>query len=126
MTISLATAGLPADAPKKPKRHGGEKRGNSYARRARKNKMLRLYGPFCAEHTTEAVDVTREFDKSQCAACDETKCACVHCGDLLTFETVEADRIIPGGTYRWENVQPACRRCNLQRSDNADWTLATS
>jgi hypothetical protein len=47
---------------------------------------------------------------------------CVHCGGWLTFETVEADRIIPGGSYRRDNVQPSCRPCNLYRSDNEEWT----
>jgi len=83
------------------KRHGGEKRGNSYARRARKLWMLATWG-------------------------DGEKCPCVFCGISLSFETVEADRIIPGGTYRRENVQPACRPCNLSKSDNPNWapTLA--
>jgi hypothetical protein len=50
--------------------------------------------------------------------------ACVHgCGSMLTFETVEADRIIPGGPYARHNTQPACRTCNLMRSDNAEWLL---
>ena len=83
---------------KKAKRAGEEKRGNSADRRARKVWMLKVWG-------------------------DGEKCPCVHCGDPLSYETVEADRIVPGGSYRRDNVQPACRRCNLRRSDNADWTL---
>jgi hypothetical protein len=81
------------------KRHGGEKRGSSYARRARKLWMLATWG-------------------------DGEKCPCVHCGAQLSFTEVEADRIIPGGSYRHENVQPACRACNLQRSDDASWSYA--
>lgn len=77
-------------------RHGGEKRGNSYARRARKMWMLATWG-------------------------DGEKCPCVFCGRIVDFETVEADRIIPGGSYRRENVQPACKPCNLSKSDNAEW-----
>jgi hypothetical protein len=54
---------------------------------------------------------------------DGSRCRCVHgCGTVLTYETVEADRIIPGGSYRHENIQPACRPCNLARSDDADLT----
>lgn len=78
-------------------RAGGEKRGNSYARRARKLWMLKTWG-------------------------DGTKCPCVHCAATLDYDTVEADRIIPGGSYRRENVQPACRSCNLARSNNAEWS----
>jgi 5-methylcytosine-specific restriction endonuclease McrA len=55
---------------------------------------------------------------------DGSQCPCVHCGGLLSYTTVEADRIIPGsqgGSYRRENVQPACRRCNASRQDNPDW-----
>jgi hypothetical protein len=83
----------------KPKRHGGEKRGNSYARRARKLWMLLTWG-------------------------NGDTCPCVHCDTDLTFNTVEADRIIPGGSYRRDNVQPACRKCNLSRSNNVAWTPA--
>ncbi len=52
---------------------------------------------------------------------DGSSCECVHCGTGLTYETVEADRIVPGGSYRRDNVQPACRGCNARRSDNAEW-----
>lgn len=46
---------------------------------------------------------------------------CVHCGTKVDYETVEADRIEPGGTYRRSNVQPSCRPCNIKRSDNPYW-----
>ena len=71
-------------------RPGGEKRGNSYARRARKLWMLLWYG-------------------------DGHTCRCVHCHAPLTFRTVEADRIIPGASYRRENIQPSCSPCNKRR-----------
>lgn len=73
-------------------RHGGDKRGSAASRRARKHWMLATRG-------------------------DGITCPCVWCGESLTFETVEADRITAGGSYRRENVQPACRGCNLERSD---------
>lgn len=79
------------------KRHGGDKRGSAAARRARKVWMLATWG-------------------------DGEKCPCVHCGCELDFATVEADRIVPGGSYRRDNVQPACRGCNLARSDNEGWS----
>ena len=42
-------------------------------------------------------------------------CRCYRCGELLTEETVTVDRIIPGcrgGTYRRNNIRPACAGCN--------------
>lgn len=50
-----------------------------------------------------------------------TSCSCVHCGELLLYNTVEADRIEPGGSYRRANVQPSCKPCNKARSNNPDW-----
>lgn len=85
----------------KPKRPGGEKRGNSYARRARKDWMLSPQAGFGGNG--------REVQ-------------CKHCHQPLTFKTVEADRKIPGGSYRRDNIQPACRTCNLARSNNSSWT----
>lgn len=78
-------------------RAGGEKRGNSTDRRARKYWMLGTFG-------------------------DGKSAPCVWCAMALTYETIEADRIIPGGSYRRDNVQPACRTCNLSRSNKVDWT----
>jgi hypothetical protein len=81
------------------KRHGGDKRGSAASRRARKLWMLSPVAGFGG---------------------DGEKVPCVFCAVMLDFTTVEADRIIPGGSYRRENVQPACRPCNLERSDDAD------
>lgn len=47
----------------------------------------------------------------------EAACRCYRCGQLLTIDTVTVDRIIPGihgGTYRRNNIRPACGRCNSQ------------
>lgn len=77
-------------------RSGGDKRGSAADRRARKRWLLATFG-------------------------DGTRCRCVHCGGWLSYETVEADRIVPGGSYRRDNIQPACRDCNLDRSDDTTW-----
>lgn len=40
---------------------------------------------------------------------------CYRCGTLLSIDTVTVDRIIPGalgGTYRRNNIRPACMGCN--------------
>jgi hypothetical protein len=42
-------------------------------------------------------------------------CRCYRCGRLLTVDIVTVDRIIPGclgGTYRRNNIRPACGKCN--------------
>lgn len=78
------------------KRHGGDKRGSAASRRARKHWMLTTWG-------------------------DGQSCPCVHCGQPQTYATVEADRIVPGASYRRTNVQPACRSCNLDRSNDPTW-----
>jgi len=42
-------------------------------------------------------------------------CRCYRCGRLLIEATVTVDRIVPGcqgGTYRRNNIRPACSTCN--------------
>jgi 5-methylcytosine-specific restriction endonuclease McrA len=75
---------------------GEDKRGNARNRAARKNWMLATWG-------------------------DGEKCDCVHCGTPLSYETVQADRIAPGGSYARKNVQPSCAGCNRSRSNNTAW-----
>lgn len=44
-------------------------------------------------------------------------CRCYRCGSLLTVVTVTVDRVVPGcrgGTYRRDNIRPACARCNSE------------
>jgi 5-methylcytosine-specific restriction endonuclease McrA len=82
-------------------RHGGDKRGSAASRRSRKNWLLSAASGFGGNGASVP---------------------CVFCAESLTFATVEADRKVPGGTYRRENVQPACRPCNLARSDDGDLT----
>ena len=80
--------------------NGGD-RGNSKQRRARKWHLLRLWG-------------------------DGETCPCLYCGKTLDFATLEADRVKPGsagGSYRRENVIPACKQCNVLRGDKSLWTF---
>jgi 5-methylcytosine-specific restriction endonuclease McrA len=46
---------------------------------------------------------------------------CTYCPTFLTYASVQADRIIPGGSYRRENVTPACGPCNINRSNKTGW-----
>lgn len=44
-------------------------------------------------------------------------CRCYRCGELLTTDTMTVDRIVPGcdgGTYRRNNIRPACGSCNSE------------
>lgn len=84
-------------------RAGGDKRGSAADRRSRKLWMLSPQAGFGGTGT---------------------KVPCVFCEAMLDYATVEADRKIPGGSYRRSNVQPACRPCNLARSDDADLSAA--
>lgn len=64
-------------------------RGGSHARRVRRQWLLDTFG-------------------------DGTKAPCRYCGAELDFDTVSPDRIIPGcdgGTYRRDNIEPACLPC---------------
>jgi hypothetical protein len=49
---------------------------------------------------------------------DGTIVPCVHCARPLDYDRLTADRIQPGGTYAYFNVQPSCLRCNVLRGDN--------
>lgn len=67
-------------------------RGSSYDRRARKRWLLTNFG-------------------------DGTVCPCAFCGCDLTFNSITVDRITPaceGGTYRRDNIRPACWKCNTE------------
>lgn len=54
---------------------------------------------------------------------DGTKVPCWHCGTLLVYAELEADRIVPGGSYRRTNIQPSCRPCNIARGNDPTWSL---
>lgn len=77
-----------------------DRRGNNKDRKARKIWMLKAYG-------------------------DGVNCLCVHCGEQLDYETVQADRKEPGGSYRRTNVQPSCAPCNIARGDDKTWVHPT-
>jgi 5-methylcytosine-specific restriction endonuclease McrA len=49
---------------------------------------------------------------------DGTTCPCTHCRRELDFKSIEADRIIPGGSYKRSNIQPSCGPCNRLRGDS--------
>lgn len=70
-------------------------RGNSVDRARRRAYLLKAY----------------ESDEG------EGTCRCYRCGGLLDSVSVTVDRIVPGcqgGTYRRNNIRPACRTCNSE------------
>ncbi len=72
-------------------------RGSVYDRIARRKYLLRTY----AANVKHAIDI----------------CRCYRCGRLLNFLTLTVDRIVPGckgGTYRRNNIRPACAKCNSE------------
>lgn len=83
-------------------------RGNSTDRRRRKEWMLSSPN-FHRRPGTEGQHVN-----------------CTHCSQELNYDTVEADKINPSGTYTRDNVQPSCRGCNIRRSNNTSWTNETT
>lgn len=45
---------------------------------------------------------------------------CAYCGDLMKFEDMTVDHIIPlakGGQWEWENYHPCCIECNAYKAD---------
>jgi len=88
----------------------GNARGSSYARRRRREWLIANY--------RADVDVATLCGVTAATAGGGfPACRCYRCGTLLTVETVTVDRIIPGcqgGTYRRNNIRPACARCNSE------------
>lgn len=83
------------DPSKGGRKCNGGDRGNSKDRARRKRKVLRVFG-------------------------NGQRCRCTYCRRWLNFHTLTIDRVIPGidgGTYRFSNIQPACRDCNIRRGD---------
>lgn len=105
-----------APIPDKPKARRGttnrNDRGSAATRRRRKLWLLETY----------RADVDMVDFPTNCPAYQgvplgmgEPACRCYRCGCLLTLETMTVDRIKPGcqgGTYRRDNIRPACSTCN--------------
>lgn len=104
-------------------------RGSSYQRRRRKEWLLETYaadralvrvvytdGETVVDEWVMTPEVLLGFEQVESAEYVPTA-RCYRCGDLLWFETLTVDRIIPGckgGTYRRNNIRPACLRHNSE------------
>jgi 5-methylcytosine-specific restriction endonuclease McrA len=96
-------------------------RGSSENRRRRREWLVETYRadvdllltPLGTVYGT--VTVSAEHESWAATATRHAACRCYRCGHLLTVDTVTVDRIIPGclgGTYRRDNIRPACGTCN--------------
>lgn len=68
-------------------------RGNSRDRRRRREFLINKFG-------------------------DGKTCVCSHCPTILTVDTVNADRVIPGwkgGRYTRDNIRPSCGPCGSEQ-----------
>ena len=90
----------------------GNARGGSDDRRRRREWLVQT---FRADADVIVVPLEPPVTTATLVGMGEPACRCYRCGVLLTVNTVTADRIKPGcqgGTYRRENLRPACQHCN--------------
>jgi 5-methylcytosine-specific restriction endonuclease McrA len=107
--------------------------GSSYSRRVRREWLIETYRAdvdvirvVWPSGETSLIYPTDRALAVQWAAIDQETdaavenlpaCRCYRCGVLLHEGTVTVDRIIPGckgGTYRRNNIRPACGTCNSE------------
>lgn len=120
---------LPLQEVKAPRGRGtsnSNARGSSYERRRRREWLVetyranvdveplpRLYALGRAQWELDTGLTPVEVPLGE----GDRACRCYRCGRPLTVETVTVDRIIPGkngGTYRRDNIRPACGPCNSE------------
>lgn len=85
-------------------------RGSNEDRRRRREWLVQTY-----RADVDAIDVRYVGGDQMVEDVALPACRCYRCGILLTVDTVTVDRIIPGcrgGTYRRDNIRPACSSCN--------------
>lgn len=100
----------------------GNARGSSEARRRRKQWLILTYRADVAvlQFTNGLLETDKPQDIRNATITGpgiQVACRCYRCGKLLTFDTVTIDRIVPGcqgGTYRRNNIRPACGPCNSE------------
>jgi 5-methylcytosine-specific restriction endonuclease McrA len=122
--MTTPTVGRPATNDKNRKTSSGNRtrsrgydaRGSAEARRTRSTKLLS--DPQFAHSTGTGWPGEKPTPPNV---------HCTHCGNMLTYErggknnTLEQDKINPSGTYKYENIQPSCRTCNISRSNDTSW-----
>lgn len=92
-----------------------DERGNTADRRRRREWLVETFAADVAAQPCCDLPGCHAFTALPDGEPGEPACRCYRCGRLLTVDTVTADRIIPGckgGTYRRNNIRPACMECN--------------
>lgn len=116
-TVSNAGGALDGSPRRGRGTTNGNARGGSDTRRLRREWLVETYRAdkdlitFDLFHGPVLIEVDHGTENA------EPACRCYRCGVLLTARTVTVDRIRPGalgGTYRRDNIRPACGRCNSQ------------
>lgn len=91
-------------------RAGGERRGNSYDRKRRREWLLRTFDP----------DLGEGVARCHLKISDR-------CHTIVDDKTMSVDRIDPAGTYARTNVRPACVPCQnkqgalITQARRIDW-----
>lgn len=44
---------------------------------------------------------------------------CTWCKHWITSSTMHVDRVVPGGSYKRDNIIPSCATCNMNRKDKS-------
>ncbi len=105
----------------------GNSSGSSYTRRRRKAWLLETYRADVDGRLEQRPGVTQVWLVEVPRGEGEKACRCYRCGYLLVFATLTVDRIIPGdkgGTYRRNNIRPACGSCNSITGNEYRWSKA--
>jgi len=86
-------------------RPGGEKRGNSYDRRRRREWLMKEFDPDLGPNKVRC----HLFGLSE------------NCRQYLDIHTMTVDRIDPDDGYRRENCRPACMPCQSRQGALITW-----
>lgn len=92
----------------------GNRRGSAEDRRRRREWLVMTYRAN-VDVVVALLPIKRHRVRIVPLGEGEPACRCYRCGTLLTVDTVTVDRIIPGcqgGTYRRDNIRPACAHDN--------------
>lgn len=108
--------------PDRPSHRGttnGNARGSTEDRRRRREWLVETYRANQDLRIEQVLIGGKPFDHPTGVwpGLGDPACRCYRCGVLLTVDTVTVDRIVPGcqgGTYRRNNIRPACGPCNSE------------
>lgn len=108
----LAQVPSPGRTPVRRGTSNSNERGSVHSRRRRREWLVQTYR---ADVDVVKLPFPLPYPLHTDLGLGVPACRCYRCGLLLTADTVTVDRIIPGcrgGTYRRDNIRPACGACN--------------